>query len=109
VRAHIFLKVKICKLISRSNFKELGKLGIGVNFSSVLRILELVVANVLVDVAGDLGASHLGSRGLVKKGGELIADLGGLDEATGRASSSLALALRALLLGDLDITSPGLF
>ena len=65
-----------------------------------------MLANVLVDVAGNLSAGHLSSRGLGKEGGKLVADASGLNKSAGGTSTRLALALGALLLGNLKVASP---
>ena len=106
VRAHVALEVEVSQHIVLGDLEKAGKLGVRVNLTAIGLVLKVVLANVLVDVASDLSASHLSSRGLGKEGGKLVADASGLDKSAGGTGTRLALALRALLLGDLKITSP---
>jgi hypothetical protein len=98
------LKVEVGKLIGRLKGKKLLKLGIGVNLATVGRILELVGADVGIDLAGYIGAGNEAALVLAKELGKLITDEGGLDESAGGASGIPLLALVAGLLYSLKLT-----
>jgi hypothetical protein len=106
VGAHVALEVEVGELIGRLELEESSKLLVGVDLASVLLVLEVVRANVLVDVAGNLSPGHLGSRGLVEELGKLVTNERGLDESRGGTVSGLALALDALLLRSLELARP---
>ena len=106
VRAHVALEVEVRELIRRLQLEKGRKLLVGVNLASVLLVLEVVGADVLVNVTGDLGARHLGPGGLLEELGKLVADERGLDKARGGTVSGLALALGALLVGRLQLARP---
>jgi len=106
VRAHEALEVEVGKLVGLLELKEGSKLGVRVDLATILLVLELVVADVGIDVTGDRGASHLSALLLTKERGKLVTDAGGLNKTTRSAVSGLALALRVLLLGSLKLTSP---
>ena len=106
VRAHVALEVEVGELITRTELEERGKGGVGVDLATVRLVLEGVGADVLVDLAGDLSAGHLGTRGLAKESGELITDESGLHETTWGAVSDLALAALNSLLSSLELTGP---
>jgi len=106
VGAHVALEVEVGELIRGLKLEESRKLLVGVDLASVLLVLEVVRANVLVDVAGNLRPGHLGSSGLVEELGELVTDERGLDESRRGTVSGLALALDALLLRSLELARP---
>ena len=99
MRAHVTLKVEVGKNLVLANLEKAGKLGVGVNLATIILVLESVLTNILVDITGNVGASHLSAGGLGKEGSKLVTDASGLHEATGGAGASLALALGASLLG----------
>ena len=106
VRAHVLLEVEVRKLVGLLEFKEAGKLGVGVDLATIGLVLEIVVTDVNIDLASDLSARHLSAGGLLEEGGKLVADPRGLHEARGGAVAGLALALGALLLGRTELTGP---
>jgi len=106
VGAHVALEVEVGELVSLLQLEEGRKLGVGVNLATVLLVLEVVGADVLVDVAGDLSARHLAAGGLLEELGKLVADASGLDKPRRSAVSGLALALGTLLVGRLQLASP---
>jgi len=106
VRAHVLLEIEVSKLVTLLKLEKAGKLSIGVDLAAILGVLEVVVADVNIDLAGNLGAGHLSASGLLKEGSKLVADAGRLHEARRGAVASLALALGALLLGGLEVASP---
>jgi len=106
VRRHILLEVEVGELISLLQLEKSRKLGVRVDLATIVLVLELVGADVGVDLTGNIGAGHLGSLVLSKERSKLVRNLGGLDKARGRTVTSLALALGGLLLGSLDLTRP---
>jgi len=104
--AHELLEVEVGELILLLELEKSGKLGIRVNLATILLVLEVVGADVSIDVAGNSCACHLSSLVLAKERCKLVTDTGGLDETTGGAVSGLALALGALLLGSLKLALP---
>jgi hypothetical protein len=74
VWTHVALEVEVCELVGRLKLEQGSKLLVGVDLAAVLLVLEVVGANVLVDVAGHLRPGHLGAGGLLEKLGELVAD-----------------------------------
>jgi hypothetical protein len=103
VLAHVPLKVKVGKLIGRLKGEKLLKLGIGVDLATVGRILELVGADVGIDLAGYIGTGNETALVLAKELGKLVTDEGGLDESAGCASGISLLALVACLLDRLKL------
>ena len=106
VRAHEALEVEVGENVILAELEEGGKLGVGVDLAAIALVLELVGADVSVDLAGHGRASHLGTLLLAKEGGKLVTDAGGLDEARGLTVARLPLALGALLLGSLELALP---
>ena len=104
---HEALEVEVRQLIRGLGLEESGQLAVGDNDASVGLVLQLVGADVLVDLAAHGSACHLGSLGLAKEGGELVTDQGGLDETRGGTVSSASL-LDGGLLGGLDLAGEGL-
>jgi hypothetical protein len=103
VLAHVPLKVKVGELIGRLKGEKLLELGIRVDLATVSRILELVGADVGVDLAGYISAGNEAALVLAKELGKLITDEGGLDETAGCASGISLLALVAGLLNSLEL------
>jgi hypothetical protein len=81
VRRHISLEIEIGELISLVKLQESSKLGVGVDLATIGLVLELVSADILVDITSDLSASHLGTSRLLKELGKLIGDTSGLDKS----------------------------
>jgi hypothetical protein len=106
VGAHVALEVEISELISLLEVEESRKLRVGVDLATILLILEAVSADILGNVTSHIGASHLGTRRLIKELSKLIRNLGGLHESRGSAISALALSTRALALSSLELTGP---
>jgi len=108
VGAHVALEVEVGQLVGLLQLQELGQLGIRVDLAAVLLVLEVVAADILVDLASHLGAGHLRASRLSKESSKLSTDQGGLYETAGRAVATLALALGAGLLSVLHLTGPAL-
>jgi hypothetical protein len=104
VLAHVPLKVEVGQLIGRLEGEKLLELGIGVDLATVGRILELVGADISVDLTGYISASNEAALVLAKELGELITDEGRLDKSAGCASGISLLALVASLLDRLELT-----
>jgi len=99
---HVALEIEVSQLIRAGERKKLGEAGVGVDLATILLVLKTLLANVSVDLLADLRASHLGTDGLAKELGELIADASGLDEPRGLPVSS-RLPLLGVLLGALQL------
>ena len=106
VRAHEALKVEIGELIRGTELQKGSKLGVGVDLATIASVLEVVGADVSVDVASHSRARHLGTLLLAEEGCKLVTDAGGLDETAGGTVARLALALGALLLNSLKLAAP---
>jgi len=106
VRTHVLLEVEVGKLVGLLELKKASKLGVGIDLATIGLVLEIVVADVNVDLASHLGASHLSSGGLLEERSKLVTDPRGLHEAGGGAVACLALALGALLLSGLELATP---
>ena len=65
VRRHISLEIEIGELISLVKLQESSKLGVGVDLATIGLVLELVSADILVDITSNLSASHLGTLSLI--------------------------------------------
>jgi len=103
VGGHVALQVEVGELLALLQLKKRLQLGIGVDATAVLLVLQAVVADVGVDLASHLGPSHLGTVGLAKKLGQLLGNGGGLHEAGGGAVANLATLLGAGLLGSANL------
>jgi hypothetical protein len=102
--AHVPLKVEVGKLIGRLKGEKLLELGIGVNLTTVGRILELVGTNVSVDLTGYISPGNKASLVLAKELGKLVTDEGRLDKSTGSTGSVTLLSLGTCLLYCLELT-----
>jgi len=105
---HELLEIEVGKLVLLAELEELGELVVGVDLAAVLLVLELVGANVRVDLLAHGSASHLRANGLAKELGKLVADAGGLHEARGLTVAGRAPLLGAGLLGALHLAGNGL-
>jgi len=104
VRGHELLEVEVGELLVLLQVQQARELAVSLDDTTVAGVLELVGANVGVDLLSDLSTSHLSTLGLAKERGESVADLGGLDEATGLAvAGGRAGTLAASLLGLLNL------
>jgi len=83
-----------------------SKLGIRVDLATICLVLEIVGADVGIDVASHGSARHLGALVLAKEGCKLVTDASGLHKTTRGTVARLALALGALLLGSLKLALP---
>jgi hypothetical protein len=95
---HVALQVEVGELLTLLQLEEGLELGIGVDAATVLLVLQVVVANIGVDLAGHFGSSHLGTIGLSQKLGQLLGNEGGLHKARRGAVSDLATLLGTGLL-----------
>jgi hypothetical protein len=93
VRRHISLEIEIGELVSLLKLQESSKLRVGVDLATIGLVLELVSADILVDITSDLSASHLGTSRLLKELGKLIGNTSGLDKARGSTTTSSLLSL----------------
>ena len=102
VRAHVALKVEVSKLITLLQLQQLREGRVGVDLTTIGLILQVVVADVRVDLTSHLSASHLSTGGLLQERGKLIADESRLHETTGGTVAGLPLALLAVTLSGLQ-------
>jgi len=98
MRGHVALQVEVGELLALLQLKKILELGIGVDTATVLLVLQVIGADVRVNLASDLGSGHLGTVALAKKLGQLLGNGGGLHKAGGGAVSNLAALLGAGLL-----------
>jgi len=93
---HVSLEVEVGELLAVLDVKKAGELGIGVDKTTVGLVLEVVGADVGVDLLAHTSAGELSANWLAKELGKLITDTSGLGEAGWLAVGidSLALAAR---------------
>jgi hypothetical protein len=103
VMLHVTLEVEVGELVTLGNLKQLGELGIGVDNATIRLVLQIVRADVGVDVLANLGAGHLGTDLLTKELGELVTDDGGLHESGGLSVTRAATLLVGSLCGQLHL------
>jgi len=101
---HVTLEVEVGELVTLGNLKKLGELGVGVDDTTIRLVLQVVRANVGVNVLADLSASHLGTNLLTKELGELVTDDGGLHESGGLSVTRAATLLAGSLCRQLHLT-----
>jgi hypothetical protein len=104
VARHVLLQVEVSELLTLLDLKQRLQLGVGVNLATILLVLEVVSANVGVNLTSDLSASKLSANGLSEKLGQLLGNQSRLDETGRSAVASLALTLGSLL-GSTHLTS----
>jgi len=93
---HISLEVEIGELLTVLDVKKASELGIGVDETTVGLVLEVVGADVGVDLLAHPSAGELSANWLAKELGELITDASRLGETRWLAVGvdGLALATR---------------
>lgn len=101
---HVALEVEVGQLVLLLQLEQLGKLGIGVDDTSVALVLQAVGMDVGVDLLANLSSGHLSTNGLAEETRKLVADASGLDEARGLAVAGVAALLGGGLLGNLHLT-----
>jgi len=107
VRAHVLLQVEVGEHVVARELEQLLKLGVGVDFSAVLAVLQAVRSDVGVDLARDVRPRHLRPLGLLQEVGELVADRRRLDEAAGLPlRSDLPLGVHPLEASELLAPPP---
>jgi len=105
---HEALQVKVGQLVTRVQLEQCSQALVGVDDATIGTILQVVAADVVVNLLAHSCAGHLRTNRLAQKLGELVANTGGLDKA-GRLAVSRALGLlRAQLLGVLELAGNGL-
>ena len=67
VMLHVTLEVEVGELVTLGNLKKLGELGIRVDNTTIRLVLQVVRADVGVNVLAHLGAGHLGTNLLAKE------------------------------------------
>jgi hypothetical protein len=101
---HVLLEVEVGKLVLLAELKELTKLVIRVNLAAILLVLEIVGADVSVNLLAHSRTGHLGAGGLAEKRGELVANASGLNKARRLTVARCAPLLGTGLLGSLKLT-----
>ena len=98
MRLHVTLKIEVAELIVLLELKKGRQLGVGLNNATVLLVLQIVSANIGIDLLAHLSSGHLSSSALTKKLGELVADTSGLNESRRlTVTSTLGSLSRGLL------------
>ena len=97
---HVTLEVEVGETIAGGETEKSAQLGVGIDLATVLLVLQLVGADVVVDLLAHLGSGQLRTRGLAQKLGKFIADKSGANKARRLAvAGALVLAVRHLLGG----------
>jgi len=104
VGRHETLQVEVGQLITILELEELLQLGIGQDATTVIFVLQLVVANVSVDLASNLGPGHFRTAALAEEGGKLVGNQGRLHEAGWLAVDVLAALLLTGLASSTELT-----
>jgi len=95
---HETLEVEISELIGRLDLEKSGELGIRDDLSAIILILEVVGANISIDLLAHGSARKLGAGRLSEEGSKLVTDARGLDKSR-RGTVSRPLLLGGLLSG----------
>ena len=103
VGGHVALKVEVSELLTLLELEKGLQLGIGIDATAVLLVLQVVVADVSVDLASDLSPGHLGAIGLSEKVRQLLGNGSGLHKTRGSAVANLAALLSTGLLSSADL------
>ena len=101
---HEPLQVEVGQLITILELEELLQLGIGQDATTVVLVLQLIVANVGVDLASNLGPGHFRPTALAKESGKLVGNQGRLHEAGWLAVDVLAALLLTGLASNTELT-----
>lgn len=96
VGAQVLLEVKVGERLAAVIAEKLGQLGVGVNMTTVLAVLKVVVANILVNLLRNLSASHLSALLAAKERSKLVGDKRGLNKPAGLLVAASALTTRRL-------------
>ena len=104
VLAHVPLEVKVGELIRWLERQESCQLGIGVDLATILLVLELVCANVGIDLTSDISTSNQSTLGLREELGQLVTDQGWLDKSAWGTNRVALLSLVSCLLDCLEFT-----
>jgi hypothetical protein len=105
VRAHKTLEVKVGELIISLKLKELGEAAVRIDLAAILLVLKIVLADVGINLASNLSASHLSASSLAKERSKLRGDESGLYKTARRTVTRLAAALSRGLVGNLKLAS----
>ena len=102
VSAHVFLQVEEGEFIRLAKSQEFAKFSISTDDSPVLGILEVVLADILVDFTGYFSSCHFGAVGSPEELGKFVRDGRRFGETTGFALTRSPLS--GSLLGGLDFS-----
>ena len=90
------------------SLSNLASLASGLIFATIVLVLEIMRADVFVDLTRDLGASHLSALRLAQELSELGADKSGLYKTAGGTVALSTALLGTSLLSSLHLASPTL-
>jgi len=114
VRTHELLEIEVGEGVSISKLEKLLELWVRKDDTTIILVLEVILADVGSHLLGDISASHEGATITTKEIGKLVADLGWLYEAR-RSTVALVLVLlgvdlvkNAKLLGNILLKSTDL-
>jgi len=92
---HVSLEVEVGEFLAILDVEQAGKLGIGVDKTTIGLVLEVVGADVGVDLLAHTSAGELSANGLSEELGKLITDTRGLGETRWLTVGVGGLALAA--------------
>ena len=100
--AHVALEVEVGQLLITLQLQQLSQVLIRVDLTTIGLVLQVVAADVGVDLTGNLSPGHLGSNWLLQEGSQLVRDEGRLHETARLAVAGLPLTLSTITLGLLE-------
>ena len=105
---HVALEVEVSKFVLLANLQKSRKFGIRVNLTSIASILEVVIADVTVNLASYLSASHLSAGRLSEELSKLISNKSWFYKTTWATVSLARLFLSSALLSNTEFASKAL-
>ena len=84
---HVLLEIEVGELVGLVELEELGQRSVGNDFTTVVFILEIVCANIEINLTSNISSSHLDSLDFTKESGELVGDDSRLDKSAGIAAT----------------------
>ena len=104
VGLHVTLEIEVAELVVLAKLKKSGKLSVGNDEAAIIGTLEVVGANVGIDLLAHIGTSHLGTDRLAKEVGKLVTDTSRLHKSRGLTVTGSLGLLGRRLLGSLQLT-----
>ena len=98
---HVALEVEVREAVLTLELEERRELGVRVDLATVLLVLQLVVADVVVDLLAHVGSRHLRARRLAEESRQLVADQGRAHKARRLAVARATVLAVGHLLGRL--------